>query len=35
MKMFPVTTIARDWDDALHQHFAEGGIFDAIYQPQR
>jgi sulfate transport system substrate-binding protein len=29
--LFPITTVARDWDDAQQRFFAEGGVFDAIY----
>jgi sulfate/thiosulfate-binding protein len=29
--LFPITTAARDWDDAQRRFFAEGGVFDAIY----
>jgi len=32
--LFPVTILARDWDDAEQKFFAENGIFDAIYQPK-
>jgi sulfate transport system substrate-binding protein len=31
--LFPVTLVARDWDAAQQKFFAEGGIFDGIYQP--
>jgi sulfate transport system substrate-binding protein len=34
IELFPITTVARDWDDAQQRFFAEGGVFDAIYQPQ-
>lgn len=33
--LFPITAIARDWDDAQERFFAQGAIFDAIYQPSR
>jgi sulfate transport system substrate-binding protein len=32
--LFPITAIARDWDDAHRKFFADGGVFDAIYQPR-
>jgi sulfate transport system substrate-binding protein len=32
IQLFSVTTVAKDWDDAQGKFFAEGGIFDAIYQ---
>ncbi len=31
--LFPVTTVARDWDAAQEKFFGTGGVFDAIYQP--
>jgi sulfate transport system substrate-binding protein len=31
--LFPVTLLARDWDDAQQKFFAENGIFDQIYKP--
>jgi sulfate/thiosulfate-binding protein len=31
--LFPVTAVARDWADAQQRYFADGGIFDRIYQP--
>jgi sulfate transport system substrate-binding protein len=33
MELFPVTVAAKDWDDAQKRFFAEGGVFDRIYQP--
>jgi sulfate/thiosulfate-binding protein len=30
MDLFPVTAIAKDWDDADRKFFADGGIYDAI-----
>lgn len=32
IELFPVTVVAKDWDDAQQRFFAEGGIFDSIYQ---
>jgi sulfate/thiosulfate transport system substrate-binding protein len=32
--LFPVTLLAKDWDDAQQKFFAENGIFDQIYKPQ-
>ncbi|MBI3821075.1 MAG: sulfate ABC transporter substrate-binding protein [Planctomycetes bacterium] len=32
IKLFPVTSFARDWDDAQDRFFADGGVFDRIYQ---
>lgn len=34
IELFPITTIARDFDDAQERFFAEGAIFDRIYQPR-
>jgi sulfate transport system substrate-binding protein len=31
--LFPVTILARDWDDAHRKFFTDGAIFDQIYQP--
>lgn len=28
--LFPITAIARDWDDAQQQFFADNGIIDAV-----
>jgi sulfate transport system substrate-binding protein len=30
---FSVTLVAKDWDDAQQKFFAEGAVFDGIYQP--
>jgi sulfate transport system substrate-binding protein len=32
LDLFPVSTVAKDWDDAQEKFFAEGAIFDGIYQ---
>jgi sulfate/thiosulfate transport system substrate-binding protein len=32
--LFPVTILAKDWDDAQQRFFAEAGIFDAIHPRQ-
>ena len=32
--LFPVTAIARDWDDAQQKFFAENGIIDAVLKPR-
>jgi sulfate/thiosulfate-binding protein len=34
LKLFPITAIAKDWNDAYAKFFADGKIFDSIYQPQ-
>jgi sulfate/thiosulfate transport system substrate-binding protein len=31
--LFPVTLVAKNWDDAQQKFFAENGIFDQIYKP--
>ncbi len=31
--LFPITKIAAGWDEAQKKFFAEGALFDAIYQP--
>ena len=33
MALFPVTAIARDWDDAEQKFFGENGIVDAVTRP--
>jgi len=32
IKLFPVTEIVSGWDEAQSKFFAEGGVFDSIYQ---
>ncbi len=34
LPLFPVTLVARDFDDAQERYFAEGALFDRIYQPK-
>lgn len=34
IELFPVTAVAADWEDAHKRFFAEGALFDAIYQPK-
>jgi sulfate transport system substrate-binding protein len=34
IELFPVTVVAADFDDAQTRYFAEGAVFDSIYQPQ-
>src|SRR5262249_19199224 len=31
LKLFPITTVERDWDEVQAKHFADGGYFDQIY----
>jgi sulfate transport system substrate-binding protein len=33
LKRFSISAIAKDWDDAQRKFFADGAIFDGIYQP--
>ncbi|HWG47215.1 MAG TPA: sulfate ABC transporter substrate-binding protein [Gemmataceae bacterium] len=35
LKLFPITAVAADWEDAQQKFFANGAIFDTIYQPSR
>jgi len=32
--LFPITAIARDWDDAEEKFFAENGIIDTVLRPR-
>jgi sulfate/thiosulfate-binding protein len=32
--LFPVTRVAKNWDDAQERFFAEGALFDRIFTPQ-
>ncbi|AGY59916.1 sulfate ABC transporter substrate-binding protein [Gloeobacter kilaueensis] len=34
IELFPITLIARDWDDARQKFFAENGIIDLVYKPK-
>jgi sulfate transport system substrate-binding protein len=33
IKLFPITAVAKSWDDAQTRFFADGGAFDGIYEP--
>ena len=33
VKLFPMTTVAKDWNDAFAKFFGEGKVFDSIYKP--
>jgi sulfate transport system substrate-binding protein len=35
IELFPITTVAKDWDEAQRRFFSEGGVFDSLYQPKR
>jgi sulfate transport system substrate-binding protein len=32
LTLFPITTVAQDWDDAQQKFFGDGGVFDRIYR---
>jgi sulfate/thiosulfate transport system substrate-binding protein len=34
VQLFPITLIARDWNDAQQKFFADNGVFDLVYTPQ-
>jgi len=34
VQLFPITLMARDWDDAQQKFFADNGVFDLIYTPR-
>jgi sulfate transport system substrate-binding protein len=33
LDLFPVTLVAKDWDDAQQKFFGENGIVDTVYKP--
>ncbi len=33
IKLFPVTALVSNWDEAQGKFFAEGGVFDGLYRP--
>ncbi|MCD8546891.1 MAG: sulfate ABC transporter substrate-binding protein [Aeromonadaceae bacterium] len=35
LALFTVQEVAGDWEQAQKKHFAQGGLFDQIYQPNR
>jgi sulfate transport system substrate-binding protein len=35
LDLFPITAVASNWDEAQARFFAEGGVFDGIYQVKR
>ena len=35
LKLFPVTAVAEGWDGAQSKFFAEGAVFDSIYDPSK
>ena len=34
LHLFPISAIARDWEDAQQRFFAENGIIDTVYRPK-
>ncbi|WOJ89015.1 sulfate ABC transporter substrate-binding protein [Methylocapsa polymorpha] len=34
LDLFPVTVVAKDWDDAQQKFFADNGVIDAVYKPK-
>jgi sulfate/thiosulfate transport system substrate-binding protein len=34
LKLFPITDIAKDWDDAQQKFFSEHGIVETVYKPK-
>jgi sulfate/thiosulfate-binding protein len=34
LNLFPITDIAKDWEDAQQKFFAENGIIETVYQPK-
>jgi sulfate transport system substrate-binding protein len=34
LDLFPVTAVARDWEDAQQRFFAENGIIETVYRPK-
>jgi len=35
LRLFPITTVAKSWDDAQQKFFADQGIFDSLYLPRK
>jgi sulfate/thiosulfate-binding protein len=34
LDLFPITAVARDWEDAQQRFFAENGIIETVYKPK-
>jgi ABC-type sulfate transport system substrate-binding protein len=32
MKLFDISSVAKNWDDACQRFFDDGGVFDKIYE---
>jgi sulfate/thiosulfate transport system substrate-binding protein len=35
LKLFPIASIAKSWDDAYAKFFNDGGLFDSLYKAKR
>ena len=35
MKLFDVTAVAKNWDDAYAKYFGDGALFDSFYKPKK
>ena len=35
VKLFPVTAVAKSWDDAYDKYFNDGKLFDSFYKPKK
>jgi sulfate transport system substrate-binding protein len=35
VKLFPVTAVARSWEDATDKYFGDGKLFDSFYKPKK
>ena len=33
LDLFPITFLAKDWDDAQQKFFADNGVIDGVYKP--
>jgi sulfate transport system substrate-binding protein len=34
IKLFPITAVAKSWDDASERYFSDGKVFDSFYKPK-
>jgi ABC-type sulfate transport system substrate-binding protein len=35
LKLFGITAVANNWDDAYDKYFGEGKLFDSLYKPKK
>jgi sulfate transport system substrate-binding protein len=35
LKLFGITAVAKNWDDAYAKYFGDGGVFDTFYKPKK